>query len=108
MLDDAVAPAAPTALAEAEAEAAPPEGAPAAQEAPAAREAPPAEASPAAARFRSCRWHEQKDGNAEYCSHPDVLPYAGRNGFKAEAWCPECAFHKVRRSTRRRDADLDY
>ena len=69
---------------------------------------PPEEAPPAVARFRSCRWHEQKDGAAEYCSHQDVLPYAGRNGFNAGAWCPECAFYKVRRNTRKPDADLDY
>ncbi len=70
--------------------------------------APPDEAPPAVTRFRSCRWHEQKDGAAEYCSHPDVLPYAGRNGFNAEAWCLECTFYKARRNARKRDADLDY
>ena len=85
MLDDAAGPAAP----------------------PAPDQAAPPEEAPAVARFRSCRWHEQKDGTAEYCSHGDVLPYAGRNGFKPEAWCPECSFHKARRKARRRDADLD-
>ena len=89
MLDDVLAPVAPSA---------PDEAVPPAE----------AEATPAVARFRSCRWHEQKDGTAEYCSHPDVLPYAGRNGFTAEAWCPECAFHKVRRNARKRDDGLDY
>ena len=88
MLDDALGPVAPAA----------PDDGPSPQEAP----------HPAVVRFRSCRWHQQRDGTAEYCSHPDVLPYAGRNGFTAEAWCPECDFHKVRRNARRRDADLDY
>ena len=61
------------------------------------------------ARFRSCRWHApQDDGTAEYCSHPEVQPYAGRNGFNAESWCPECEFYKARRSAHRRDADFDY
>ena len=93
MFDDAVAPAAPTA---------PPEATPPEEE------SVQAEASPAVTRFRSCRWHEQKDGAAEYCSHPDVLPYAGRNGFHAEAWCPECTLYKARRNARKRDPDLDY
>lgn len=62
----------------------------------------------AVARFRSCRWHAGLDGTAEYCSHAEVQPYAGRNGFNAESWCPECAFYKARRSARRRDADFDY
>ncbi len=92
MFDDAVAPAAPTAPHEAT----PPE-----------EDSTPAEAPPAVTRFRSCRWHEQKDGAAEYCSHQDVLPYAGRNGFRAEAWCPDCAFYKARRAARKRDPHLD-
>ena len=63
---------------------------------------------PAVVRFRTCRWHDGEDESAEYCSHGEVLPYAGRNGFKPEAWCPECSYHKVRRHARKRDADLDY
>lgn len=96
MVDDAVAPApiaphAPDDAAESTAEAAAPEDVPA-----------------SVVRFRSCRWHTQPDGSAEYCAHPEVQPYAGRNGFNAESWCPECAFYKARRSARRRDADFDY
>ena len=62
----------------------------------------------AVARFRACRWHDETDG-AEYCKHPEVLPYAGRNGFSPPAWCPDCTFYKARRKTRKRDdfADLD-
>ena len=68
----------------------------------------PEDAAAAVARFRSCRWHAGEDGTAEYCSHAEVQPYAGRNGFNAESWCPECAFYKARRNARRRDADFDY
>ena len=66
------------------------------------------DAAAAVARFRSCRWHAGQDGTAEYCSHPEVQPYAGRKGFNAVSWCPECAFYKARRNARRRDADFDY
>ena len=60
-------------------------------------------------KFKSCRWHaKQDDGGAEYCSHRDVLPYAGMNGFTPEAWCPECAFFKVRRTVKKRPDHLDY
>lgn len=61
------------------------------------------------ARFTSCRWHAtQEDGGAPYCSHRDVLPYAGMNGFQPEAWCPECDFFKIRRNVKKRRAfDLD-
>ena len=36
------------------------------------------------------------------CTHRDVLPMAGREGFNAEAWCPDCSFFKVRRAPRKR------
>lgn len=67
----------------------------------------PGPTSAAVTRFRSCRWHDQVEGAAEYCSHGEVLPYAGKNGFNAEAWCSDCAFFKVRRKVRRRDDDDD-
>ena len=56
---------------------------------------------PAVTRFLSCRWHDKKDG-AEYCSHGEVLPYAGRNGFSPESWCLECGFYKLRRTVKKR------
>lgn len=63
---------------------------------------------PALVRFRACRWHNAADGAPEYCSHRDVLPYAGKNGFSPRAWCPDCSFFKTRRRTRKRyDADFD-
>jgi len=58
---------------------------------------------PAVARFRACRWHDEFDGGVEYCTHGEVLPYAGRNGFSPQAWCPDCNFYKARRKTRPRD-----
>ena len=57
---------------------------------------------PTTRRFTSCRWHAKQDGGAEYCSHRDVLPYAGMSGFKPEAWCPECTFYKLRRTVKKR------
>ena len=71
----------------------------------------PAEAAPAAAdalvapavmKFKSCRWRcAPEDG--EFCTHRDVLPFAGKNDFKADSWCPECAFYKLRRTPKKRD-----
>jgi hypothetical protein len=53
-------------------------------------------------KFKSCRWRcAPEDG--EYCTHRDVLPFAGKEGFKAESWCPECAYYKLRRTPKKRD-----
>ena len=70
---------------------------------PAGPEPPAAEASgsPAVERFNTCRWRSQEQGR--HCTHRDVLPLAGREGFKPEAWCPDCAFFKVRRTAKKRD-----
>lgn len=65
------------------------------------------EVSPVEAKFKSCRWHETQDSGAPYCSHRDVLPLAGKNGFNSDAWCPECAFFKVKRTVKKRAA-TDY
>lgn len=74
-------------------------------------ETPPQE-DPAVARFTSCRWHATQEGDgAAYCSHRDVQPYAGMNGFKPDAWCVDCEFFKVRRTVKKRskfDIDDDY
>ena len=64
--------------------------------------APPAPAAtPSAAelRFQSCRW--RKAETPPFCSHPEVLPFAGTTGFSPESWCPGCAFYKLRRNPRR-------
>jgi hypothetical protein len=58
--------------------------------------------APAVMKFKSCRWRcSPEDG--EFCTHRDVLPFAGKNDFKAESWCPECAFYKLRRTPKKRD-----
>ena len=61
------------------------------------------EPTPAETRFQSCRWSVTEDG-PPYCSNPEVLPYAGKGGFNAESWCPDCTLYKVRRkASKRRD-----
>jgi hypothetical protein len=71
-------------------------------EAPAVPEAPVTPVlSEAVAKFQSCRWRAQPD-EGKFCTHRDVLPMAGREGFNPEAWCPDCAFFKVRRAPRKR------
>jgi hypothetical protein len=58
--------------------------------------------SPAVERFRSCRWRATPDAG-EFCTHRDVLPFAGKEGFNPESWCPECGFYKLRRTPKKRD-----
>ncbi len=78
---------------------------------PAAVEAPEEGPSQSAAvqRYHSCRWRKApEEGNPlDFCSHRDVLPMAGTNGFDAEAWCPDCQFYKVRRIPKKRPVE-DY
>jgi hypothetical protein len=71
-----------------------------------APEAPAPQIQPAVpeavTKFKSCRWRcAPEDG--EFCTHRDVLPFAGKNDFKADSWCPECAFYKLRRTPKKRD-----
>ena len=61
---------------------------------------------PAVEKFRSCRWRATPDAG-DFCTHRDVLPFAGKEGFKPESWCPECAFYKLRRTPKKRDRN-DY
>ena len=77
---------------------------PAAPDAP----APPAPSPESAAveKFKSCRWRATPE-QGEFCTHRDVLPFAGKEGFSAESWCPECAFYKLRRTPKKRDRN-DY
>ena len=63
-------------------------------------------ASPAVERFQSCRWRATPDAG-EFCTHRDVLPFAGKEGFKPDSWCPECAFYKLRRTPKKRER-VDY
>ena len=71
--------------------------------------APPSDApavSPAVERFRSCRWRATPDAG-EFCTHRDVLPFAGKEGFVADSWCPDCSFYKLRRTPKKRER-LDF
>ena len=65
--------------------------------------------SAAVQRYHSCRWRKPpEDGNPlDFCSHRDVQPMAGTGGFDPEAWCPDCAFYKVRRVPKKRQVE-DY
>lgn len=63
-------------------------------------------ASPAIEKFKSCRWRATPE-DGEFCTHRDVLPFAGKDGFAAESWCPDCAFYKLRRTPKKRER-LDY
>jgi hypothetical protein len=65
--------------------------------------------SAAFVRFRSCRWMQPaENGNQEFCTHREVKPYAGTQGFDADAWCPECAHYKLRRAPKKRNPADDY
>jgi hypothetical protein len=59
-------------------------------------------ASPAIEKFRSCRWRATPE-QGEFCTHRDVLPFAGKEGFVADSWCPECSFYKLRRTPKKRE-----
>jgi hypothetical protein len=62
--------------------------------------------SPAVERFKSCRWRATPDVG-EFCTHRDVLPFAGKEGFVADSWCPDCSFYKLRRTPKKRER-LDF
>ena len=63
--------------------------------------------SEAVTKFKSCRWRRPPEDGPECCGHRDVLPIAGSSGFDPEAWCPDCAFYKLRRTPKKRSPD-DY
>jgi hypothetical protein len=80
--------------------------APAADPAPQGQTPEPTPESQAVMKFKSCRWRcDPEDG--EFCTHRDVLPYAGKEGFSAESWCPECQYYKLRRTPKKRER-VDY
>lgn len=66
--------------------------------------APAADAplSPAANRFKTCRWRATPD-QGDFCTHRDVLPFAGKEGFNADSWCGDCGFYKLRRTPKKRE-----
>lgn len=62
----------------------------------------PASESPVMQRFQSCRWRRPaENGTPQHCGHRDVLPIAGTSGFAPEAWCPDCAHYKAKRTPRK-------
>ena len=63
--------------------------------------------SAAVVKFKSCRWRRPPEDGPECCGHRDVLPIAGTSGFDPEAWCPDCAFYKLRRTPKKRSPE-DY
>jgi hypothetical protein len=68
----------------------------------------PATLSPALEKFKSCRWRATPDVG-DFCTHRDVLPFAGKEGFVADSWCPDCAFYKLRRTPKKRERiDFSY
>ena len=71
-------------------------------QAPPAPQADAVVVAPAVLKFKACRWRCDPD-DGEFCTHRDVLPFAGKNDFKADSWCPECAFYKLRRTPKKRD-----
>ena len=65
--------------------------------------------SAAFVRFGSCRWQQPAEsGNAAFCTHREVKPYAGTAGFDADAWCPECQYYKLRRAPKKREPRDEY
>jgi hypothetical protein len=62
--------------------------------------------SAAVVKFKSCRWRRPPEDGPECCGHRDVLPLAGIN-FNPDAWCPDCAFFKLRRTPKKRNPE-DY
>jgi hypothetical protein len=79
---------------------------PEAQPAAADGTAQPTPASAAVMKFKSCRWRSDPEAG-EFCTHRDVLPFAGKEGFNAESWCPDCEYYKLRRTPRKRER-VDY
>jgi hypothetical protein len=66
------------------------------------------DASAAVMKFKSCRWRSDPEAG-EFCTHRDVLPFAGKAAFNPESWCPECAFYKLRRTPKKRErVDFSY
>jgi hypothetical protein len=63
-------------------------------------------ASPALEKFKSCRWRATPDVG-DFCTHRDVLPFAGKEGFVPDSWCPDCSFYKLRRTPKKRER-LDF
>ena len=60
--------------------------------------------SPSLTRFQSCRWRKAaEDGVPDHCTHRDVLPMAGKDGFNCDSWCGDCSLYKAKRMPRKRE-----
>ena len=60
--------------------------------------------SPSLTRFQSCRWRKPaEDGVPDHCTHRDVLPMAGKDGFSCDSWCGDCSLYKAKRMPRKRE-----
>ena len=60
--------------------------------------------SPSVIRFLSCRWRKPtEDGIPDHCTHRDVLPMAGKEGFRPDSWCADCSLYKAKRMPRKRE-----
>jgi hypothetical protein len=69
----------------------------------------PAAPSQGFTRFNSCRWQQPaEDGNAAFCTHREVKPYAGTTGFDPDAWCADCQYYKLRRAPKKRQPSDEY
>ena len=44
-----------------------------------------------------------EDGIPDHCTHRDVLPMAGKEGFSADSWCSDCSLYKAKRMPRKRE-----
>jgi hypothetical protein len=66
--------------------------------------APDNNSSPSLTRFLSCRWRKPaEDGVPDHCTHRDVLPMAGKDGFNCDSWCGDCSLYKAKRMPRKRE-----
>jgi hypothetical protein len=67
---------------------------------------PAAPQSTGSVRLNSCRWQQPaEEGNAAFCTHREVKPYAGTTGFDPDAWCVDCQHYKLRRAPKKRNPD---
>jgi len=64
----------------------------------------PPDTPPSVVRFLSCRWRKPtEDGIPDHCTHRDVLPMAGKEGFRPDSWCADCSLYKAKRMPRKRE-----
>jgi hypothetical protein len=99
---DETNPLAPSAFGKATSEKPSPESDNNGQQEPSTPQDSPSGVPEAVMKFKSCRWRCDPEAG-EYCTHRDVLPFAGKEGFVPDSWCPDCGFYKLRRTPKKRD-----